>query len=85
MINYSKLMGHNPTSFGTMVNALGQTIEFYEHPLKGDESPVLCVCHELQLAAYSTFYETDDMTAEHGEYAPSFQDGKFYIGDMLEA
>lgn len=84
MINYEKLMSHNPTSFGTHVNLLGQTIEFYEHPLKGDEAEVICACHDLKLAANSSFFETDDMiNTEHREYEPSFQDGKFYIGDML--
>lgn len=83
MLNYTKLMSHNPTSFGTHVNVLGQTIEFYEHPLKGDEAEVICACHDLQLAAYSSFFEIDDMIQDHREYEPSFQNGKFYIGDML--
>jgi len=85
MINYTKLMAHNPTSFGTHINAIGQTIEFYEHPLKGDEAQVICVCHDLQLAEYSTFYETTDMVQDHKEYEPSFIDGQLYIGDMLAA
>lgn len=78
-------MSHKPTSYGKMTNSLGQIIEFYEHPLKGDEAEVICVCHELQLAEYSTFFETDDMTADHKEYEPNFKDGKLYIGDMLAA
>lgn len=81
-MNYAKLMNHNPTSFGTHINTIGQTIEFYEHPLRGDEEQVICVCHDLQLAEYSTFYETDDMIQDHKEYEPSFVDGKLYIGDM---
>jgi hypothetical protein len=84
-MNYQKLMQHNPTSYGTMLNSLGQTIEFYEHPFKGDEAEVICVSHELQLAEYSTFFETDDMIADHKEYEPSFQDGKLHIGDMEAA
>ena len=32
MINYKKLMTHNPTVYDTLVNQLGQTIEFIEHP-----------------------------------------------------
>lgn len=75
-------MSHNPTQYGEMVNTKGQKITFYEHPLRGDEAEVICVCHELQLAAYSTFFELDDMTAEHGEYEPSFQDGKLLIGEF---
>lgn len=83
MLNYKKLMAHKPTSFGTMTNRKGQVIEFFENPICGDDAPVICASHELELAAHSTFFETDDM--EHGEdYEPSFQDGKFYIGDMLE-
>ena len=83
MYNYAKLMDHNPTSYGTHVNNLGQTIEFYEHPLKGDSAEVICVCHDLKLAADSGFFETDDMIQDHKEYEPSFQDGKLWIGDML--
>ncbi len=82
MLNYKKLMSYNPTSFGIFINSLDQEIEFLEHPTKGDETEVLCVCHKLELASYSTFFETDDMTADHKEYEPSFQDGKFFIGDM---
>ena len=63
-----------------MVNSFGQTIEFFEHPLKGDEAEVLCVCHELELADYSGFFDTEDMEAEHGEYEPSFDNGILVIG-----
>jgi len=82
-MNYDKLMAHNPTSYGTMTNSLGQKIEFYEHPIKGDSTFVLVACHELKLADYSTFFETDDMEASHGEYEPNFQDGKLYMGQFL--
>ena len=81
MINYTKLMSHNPTSFGLMMNDKGQQIEFFEDPIMGDDAEVLCVCHELQLADYSTFFETGDMTAEHGEYQPWFdENGELQIG-----
>lgn len=84
MYNYTKLMSYKPTSFGTHTNILGQVIEFYEHPTQGDSAQVICVCHDLKLAADSGFFETDDMIdTEYREYEPSFQDGKFYIGDML--
>lgn len=73
-------MSYNPTKYGQITNKLGQTIEFLEHPTKGDEAPVICVCHELQLADYSSFFDTDDMTADHGEYQPSFVNGQLQIG-----
>lgn len=84
MLNYDKLMAHNPTEYGRMTNSLGQEIIFVEHLLRGDETPVICVCPQLELAAYSTFYELDDMTADHKEYEPSFQEGKFLIGQFIE-
>ena len=84
MLNYEKLMSENPTVYGKMVNSKGQEIVFVEHPTKGDEAEVICVCHELKLASYSGFYETDDMEAEHKEYEPSFVDGKFVIGEYFE-
>lgn len=80
MLNYLKLMAQNPTSYGKMINSLGQEIEFYEHPTKGDEAEVICVCHKLKLASYSGFMETNDMEAEHKEYEPTFENGKFLIG-----
>jgi hypothetical protein len=81
-MNYQKLMSHEPTIYGEFTNSLGQLITFVEHPFKGDEFPVICVCHELQLAAASDFFELDDMTADHGEYAPSFQENKLFIGEF---
>jgi len=80
-MNYQWLMSQNPTKYDSMTNSIGQQIDFYEHPTKGDSTFVLCVCHELKLADYSTFMETDDMMASHGEYEPSFQDGMLWIGD----
>mgnify|MGYP003609714410 CR=1 FL=1 len=82
MLNYQKLIDNTPTVYETYTNSLGQIIEFVEHPFKGDEAEVICVCHELKLASYSGFFECDDMTASHKEYEPSFQDGKLFIGDF---
>jgi hypothetical protein len=84
MLNYEKLVAQNPTEYGRMINSLGQEIIFIEHPLRGDEYPVICVCHALELASDSTFYELDDMMADHKEYEPNFFEGKFYIGQFGE-
>jgi hypothetical protein len=80
MLNYKKLMEADPTEYDRMTNSLGQEIVFYEHPYKGDEFPVIIVCHELKLADYTDFMETTDMMEDHKEYEPSFVDGKLYIG-----
>ncbi len=81
-MNYKKLMALNPTKLGEMTNSQGQLIEFYEHPTRGDGAQVLCVCKELELAAYSDFFELDDMIADHKEYEPNFMDGMLFHGDM---
>ena len=80
-MNYAKLLAKEPYKFETeLVNSLAQTITFYECPTWGDGRPVICVCHDLQLAAYSAFYELNDMTAEHKEYEPLFVDGQLKYG-----
>jgi hypothetical protein len=80
-MNYQKLMSFNPTEYGSMINSQGQKIVFVEHPIKGDESPVIAVCHELELAGATDFFELDDMMAEHGEYEPWFDEsGELEIG-----
>jgi hypothetical protein len=81
-MNYEKLMNLDPTIYDEITNSIGQRITFVEHPLKGDESPVICVCHDLKLADYSDFWELDDMTASHKEYEPKFVDGKLVYGDL---
>ena len=81
-MNYQKLMSAKPYVLGEFTNSLGQLITFVEHPFYGSEFPAICVCHELQLAASSDFFELDDMIADHGEYEPSFQEGKLFIGEF---
>ena len=72
-------MSHNPTVYGEMTNSKGQQIVFVEHPYLGDETEVIAVCHELKLADYTTFFELDDMMADHGEYEPVFINGKLNL------
>jgi hypothetical protein len=79
--NYEKLMNQNPYVYETYTNSLDQEIKLCEHPTRGDESFVIAVCDELQLADDTTFFETGDMTQDHREYEPSFRDGILYIGD----
>jgi len=80
-MNYQKLMSFNPTVYGEIINSKGQEIVFVEHPTKGDEYPVIAVCHELQVAGVTDFFELDDMVAEHGEYEPWFTErGELEIG-----
>lgn len=82
MINYEKLMSYDPYEYHRMINSIGQEIVFYEHPTTGDDSEVIVACHELKLAAYSTFYDTADMLADHKDYEPKFVNNKLYLGDI---
>jgi len=83
-MNYEKLMAHEPTKLDSMTNSLGQLIDFYEHPLRGDEFPVIIVCHEKKLADYTDFMECDDMMADHKEYEPTFDKwGLLNIGGTI--
>ena len=80
-MNYEKLMSHEPTEYGSMINSQGQKIVFVEHPTRGDEYPVIAVCHELKRAGVTDFFELNDMTALHGEYEPWFnKEGELEIG-----
>jgi len=82
-MNYDKLMSYNPFELNSMTNHKQQRITFYEHPIYGDEEQIICVCHDLKLADYSGFYDTDDMMSETSdEYYPWFDtDGNLNIGD----
>lgn len=79
-MNYAKLMNANPTKYGEIINNQGQLIEFYENPQYGQDAPVIAVCHALQVACKTDFFELDDMIAEHGEYTPIFIDGAIHYG-----
>jgi hypothetical protein len=79
-MNYEKLISAKPSKLGEIKNNLGQLIEFYEHPTRGDEYPVIAVCHNLQLAASTDFFEIDDMTASYEDYRPMFVEGELRMG-----
>lgn len=64
----ARLVDENPTELCGMVNSLGQTVRFFEHPVYGEGATVI---GKIEGVYFDTdFFETDDMTAEHGDYAP---------------
>lgn len=83
MLNYQKLMALNPTIYATITNQLGQEIKLIEHPLRGGEAEVIAVNDFYQLAAYTGFFDTDDLLHDSKEYEPMFIDNKLYIGEYL--
>jgi hypothetical protein len=73
-LNYSKLMALSPTKYATATNQLGQIVDFYEHPIHGDEYPVIAVI-ESERAAYNTgHYDCSDFY-EGSEYLPVYMYG----------
>jgi len=73
-LNYIKLMALNPTKYDTRVNQLGQTVDFYEHPIEGGDHPVIAVIHELAVAYNTGFFDLEDFE-EGGEYMPVYMHG----------
>jgi hypothetical protein len=80
MLNYEKLTTLNPFIYTTFTNSIGQEIKIVEHPIYGDERPVIVVCDDLKLADYSDFYETGEIDEVGGEYEVGFVDGKLVHG-----
>lgn len=73
-LNYTKLMALNPTKYGTVINQLGQTVDLYEHPLQGDEYPVIAVIEAENVAYCTDFYDCSDFY-EESEYMPVYMHG----------
>lgn len=53
--NYDKFMAQKPTHLGTVYGE----VEVYEHPVYGDEAPVIGVSHKHRLAFNTGFYDPD--------------------------
>lgn len=79
-LNYSKLIASNPWVYLTFTNSLGQEIKLVEHPVLGDEYPVIAVSDYHQLAFATDFYETGDINEVGGEYEVGFIDGELFHG-----
>ena len=73
-LNHQVLMALQPTKYETTTNQLGQMVDFYEHPLHGDEYPVIAVI-EAEKVAYNTgFYDCEDFY-DGSDYMPVYMHG----------
>ena len=82
-LNYNKLMALKPTVYSTITNVIGQKMDLVEHPLRGDEYPVIIIYHAEKLAICSEFYDTDDMEAK-GDYEPIYMHGEMLLKYEVE-
>jgi hypothetical protein len=53
-------MDANPEVYSEIVNQANQTITFMEHPYKGEDYPVIAVCHEFKVAYCTDFWDIFD-------------------------
>ncbi len=85
-LNYNRLMALKPTVYAKITNTLGQSFDLVEHPIKGDEYPVIILYHEEKIAADSGFYDTDDMMqpAPYTDYVPYYIYGELHFGFELD-
>lgn len=82
-VNFDKLMNLNPTKYFSGVNSLGQKVELVEHPIKGDESPVIVVFPEVKKAFHSEFWDTYDMEEgieNKSDYEPLYHNDMLLMG-----
>jgi hypothetical protein len=82
---YEFLQQNNAFSYDQISNELGQKVVFYEHPIHGDEFPVIVAFPDQQVAFVSDFYDLDDMTQEDSlEYRPFLWNMELLLGFELE-
>ena len=86
VLNYNKLVSLKPTILASFTNRIGQKFEIAEHPLSGDQSPVIIVFHDEKIAVLSDFYEPDDLISEYGgDYHPVYILGEIHLGYEVES
>ena len=80
-LNYGKLAALKPTIYETFTNNIGQKFDLVEHPILGDEYPVIIMSHEHKEAFASEFFDTEDLTNENaGDYHPVYMFGQVHLG-----
>lgn len=85
-LNYGKLAALKPTIYNTFTNKIGQKFDLIEHPIKGDEYPVVIMYHEEKTAVVSDFFDTDDLTNNYaGDYHPVYMFGQICLGFEVES
>ena len=72
LLDYNRLMNYELVEEGTMTNSLGQTITFIEDPTQVQGINVICVCHDLEFASYSSYPTMKEMLGEGFE--PTFDE-----------
>jgi hypothetical protein len=89
MIDLNKLTEMNPYRLGGMTNAIGQKVEFFEHPIFGEDASIIAV-FDNEIAFSTGFHDLDDMIPREVEirgeiirvddYEPFMVEGQLKFG-----
>lgn len=83
---YEFLQQNNAFGYDQITNELGQKIVFYEHPIHGEDFPVIVAFPDHKVAFVSDFYDLSDMTSEETmEYRPFLWNQELILGFELES
>jgi hypothetical protein len=61
---FNMLIDEKATMLDSITNEIQQRVEFYEHPIMGDEHPIIVSFPDYGLAFDSDFYDLDDMMSD---------------------
>ncbi len=67
-------MALKPLKYKTIINQRGQKVDFYEHPIQGDEHPVIAVIEQFKQAVDTSFFDTSDLFKD-SDYNPVYMHG----------
>ena len=74
VLNYKKVMALKPTLLDTVINQMGQKVELYECPMRGERLPVIAVIAEFKEMVYTDFFDTSDFYVG-SDYNPVYMHG----------
>lgn len=84
---YTFLLESGATRLGNHRNDLGQVIEFYEHPIYGDEADILALFPNYGVAFGTGFFDLQDMTATYhsiGMFLDSKDEDMGYVPRLID-
>jgi len=73
-LSYTSLMNLKPTFYSSIINQLGQKVDFYEHPTQGDESEIIGVIEKYKEAFQTGFFDTEEFYKD-SDYNPVYMHG----------
>jgi hypothetical protein len=78
-LNFTKLQSLSPTILSQFKNKRGQEIQLIEHPIYGEEHPVIIMFLDYKVAFNSEFWDTEDIykTSDYEPFLKKDKNGEF--------